>query len=185
MIVAAVLVSLAAPSVQNLMDKSRLRSATDDIVSLLNRARGSAVKLQRDVNVSVKTSPWCVGAVAAADPAVGDPVLTAAACDCAATTVECLVDTQPLLLSSSSYTYGSGGVTLTSGSGGNQLLNTNGGITFNSKFGALGLGTTLPTSVKVTSPLGKFSTQITVSPLGVTYVCVPAPSPFVSGYPSC
>jgi type IV fimbrial biogenesis protein FimT len=181
-IVAAVLVSLAVPSFRDLIDKSRLRGATDDIVNLLNIARASAVKLQRDVNVSIDATNWCAGAVSAGNPgAVGDAVPAVAACDCTATTVACKVDGLNSLVSASSYS----SVTVASPSATNTMLYDNGGITFNSKFGALDLsGLANLSSLTVTSPSGKYSTQITVSPLGQTYVCSQN-SKFVSGYPSC
>lgn len=176
---------VAVPSFNSLIDKSRLRGATDDIVNLLNTARVSAVKLQREVNVSVEAgTTWCAGAAIAPEPTIGDRVGTATACDCASGTVSCLVNSQPLLVSSTAYKAGSNTVKVTSG-GGNQLLQGSGGITFNAKFGALDLASTQPTALTLTSPSGKYSTQITVSTLGQPYVCVPAGALFVSGYQSC
>ncbi len=179
--VAVVLVALAAPSVRDLIVKSRLRGATDDIVTLLDTARSRAVKLERDVNVSVRTDTWCVGANAAVTPATaGDPVLTAAACDCA-TSGACLVGTDNATVAGSNYS----NVTLSSSLNTNVLLKgsgSTGGITFNSRFGSLDFGS-LPSNLVVTS--GKYSTQISVSPLGQVFVCVPTTGPFVSGYPSC
>jgi Tfp pilus assembly protein FimT len=176
--VAVVLVALAAPSVRDLIVKSRLRGATDDIVSLLDTARSRAVKLERDINVSVRTDTWCAGANAAVTPGTaGDPVLTAAACNCA-TSGACLVGTDNAVVTGSNYS----NVTLSSPSNTNFLLNGKGGITFNSRFGSLDFGL-LPSDLVVTS--GRYSTQIAVSPLGQVYVCVPATSPFVSGYPKC
>lgn len=177
--VLAIFATLAAPSFSNLIEKSRLRGATDDVVNLLNTARANAVKLQRDVNVSVSgTSTWCAGAASAADPAnPGDPVPAATACDCTATTATCLVDGNKALVNSATYS----GVTI-----GSVSANMAGGITFNSKLGALDLGN-LPANplMVVTSKTGKYATQISVSPLGQTTVCVPTTSPPVSGYPSC
>ena len=187
--VLTVLALVAAPSFNDLIEKSRLRGATDDVVNLLNTARASAMKLQRDVNVSVSgTSTWCAGALSASDPAnVGDPVPAATACDCTAGT--CTVGGLPALVSSGSYT----GVTISNvsatGSGtstGIEYVSSASGITFNSKFGALDLSA-LPTNplLRVNSKSGKYFTQISVSPLGQTYVCVPSGSTFVAGYPSC
>jgi len=165
------------------MDKSRLRGATDDIVTLLNAARLNAVKLQRDVNVSINASGWCAGAVAAGDPVVGDPVPSATACDCTASTATCVVGGRNSLVSSASYSGATissinSAIAYTSGAAGE-------GLTFNSKAGSLDLSS-LPTGtlVTVTSPNGKYSTQISISPLGQTYVCV-LNSKFVSGYQSC
>jgi hypothetical protein len=59
------------------------------------------------------------------------------------------------------------------------------GLTFNSKFGGLDLSN-LPTGALVTviSPTQKYSTQITVSPLGQVNACSVG-GKFISGYPSC
>ncbi|MGH8121899.1 MAG: pilus assembly FimT family protein [Rudaea sp.] len=182
--VAAVLMVLAVPSFSDLLQKSKLRGATDDIVNLLNTSRANAVKLERDVNVSVQgTATWCAGAVSANDPAnVGDPVPAATACDCTATTVACLVGGQNALVSSADY----GGVTISSVA--SAITYGTGGVTFDKKFGAMDLSlapSTTTSVVTVTSSSGKYSTNIFLYPLGQTYVCVPSISPFVSGYPSC
>jgi len=188
LIVAAILVGLAVPSFRDLIDKSRLRGATDDLVNLLNIARGSAVKLGHNVNVSIDgTSTWCAGAISATNPTTpGESVSTITACACSTAPGACVVGDQPLTLSYTSYLSGSNHVTLTSvdttiassGAG-------NGGLTFTSKFGALDLSGALPASplVELRSPLGKYSTRVTVSPLGQTYVC--SVGKFISGYPTC
>ena len=179
LVVLVILISLAVPSIRDLMDKSRLRGATDDIVNLLNFSRASAVKLGKQVNVSVDSGSWCAGSVDAPDPGTpGDAIPGVSACDCTATTVACTIGGQNALVQSSSYS----GVTVTSASG-NVLLNGNGGITFNPKFGSLDLSS-LPTALTVRSPSGKYSTQITVAPLGEVYTCVVG-GRFISGYPSC
>ena len=68
--VAAILMALAAPTFSDLLEKSRLRGATDDIVNLLNTSRSSAVKLARQINVSVSgTTSWCAGAIGEPGPA--------------------------------------------------------------------------------------------------------------------
>jgi type IV fimbrial biogenesis protein FimT len=192
-LVVAVLLGLATPNIRDLIDKSRLRGATDDMVSLLNNARASAVKLQRSVNVSINTGGWCMGAISGADPGtVGDPVpTTVAPCDCtlaASDSSACYLGGtttgQYTIATSASYS----GATI-SGVDSKIDYSTGAlgkGVTFDSKFGSLNLSA-LPGSplVKVTSPLGRYSTQISLSALGQTYVCVPSGSPFVAGYPSC
>jgi type IV fimbrial biogenesis protein FimT len=196
--VAAVLVGLAVPSFRDLIEKSRLRGATDDLVNLLNTSRSSAVKLGLDVNASVtitSSTNWCAGAVSATDPessssTIGQAAASASACDCTSATA-CIIAGivngsstsagQTSLVSSTSYS----GVQLSSGST-NTLLQGVGGVVFNSKYGALdfsSLSTLSP--LTVTSSSGKYQTQITMSALGQTYVCTPSSSKFVSGYPSC
>lgn len=182
LLVFAVLVALAVPTFRDMMIKSRLRGATDDLVTLLNVARGSAVKLQRDVNVSVDIGNWCAGARAAGAPsAVAEPVPSATACTCGASTVDCKIGLETEIVSSGSYS----GVTISSDAA-NTINSSQGGITFNSKFGALNLGS-LPTSpaITVSADNSKYSTQISISQLGQAYVCRPTSSKFISGYPSC
>jgi type IV fimbrial biogenesis protein FimT len=191
-IVAAVLVSLAVPGFRDLIEKSRLRGATDDIVNLLNASRASAVKLGLDVNASVKiasATSWCAGAVSATDPlsntsTIGQAANSAAACDCTSSTA-CTISGlgklagQKLVVSSDSYS----GVKLSSDNA-NVILNGNGGLIFNSKLGALEFSALANIdALTVTSSSGKYKTQITVSPLGQTNVCTS--SGFVSGYSSC
>ena len=192
--VAVVLISLAVPGFRDLIEKSRLRGATDDLVNLLNASRASAVKLGLDVNASVMISGnnWCAGSISATDPlsssgTVGQAANSAAACDCTSNTVTCKVSGlgkqagQTLIVSSGSYS----GITLSSDSA-NVLLNTNDGLIFNSKMGTLDfsvLATVKP--LILTSNSGKYKTQITVSPLGQTNVCTPSGGGFVSGYASC
>jgi prepilin-type N-terminal cleavage/methylation domain-containing protein len=184
--VAVVLVMLAAPSFRDLIDKSRLRGATDDLVNLLNTARGNAVKTGHNVNVAInQSSGWCAGAISATTPSTpGNPVGGVTACNCNSPST-CVVGDTPLTIANTSYAAGSAYVTLTSVD--TTIASTgagNGGITFTSKFGGLDLGA-LPNSplVELKSPLGKYSTRITVSPLGQTYAC--SVGSFISGYPSC
>jgi type IV fimbrial biogenesis protein FimT len=181
--VLVILIGLAVPSFRDLMDKSRLRGATDGVVNLLNFSRINAVKLGKQVNVSVNASNWCAGAVDADSAGAntpGNPIPVVSACDCTATTVACTVGGQNALVLSSSYS----GVTVTSGAT-NILLSGKGGITFNPKFGSLDLGTfTNLSALTLKSPTQKYSTQITVSPLGEVSACSVG-GKFISGYPSC
>ncbi|WP_330890516.1 prepilin-type N-terminal cleavage/methylation domain-containing protein [Rudaea sp.] len=188
--VLVILAMLAVPSFNDLIEKSRLRGATDDIVNLLNQSRVNAVKLQRDVNVSVSSgTTWCAGAISAATPTAGVQVAGVSDCDCSKKTpVVCLVGDdnngyQNALVSSGDYS----GVILQlpSNSTIKYVLGT-GGVTFNSKLGTLDI-TNLPTNPLMTlnSKSGKYSTHINLSALGQTLVCVPSSSPFVAGYPTC
>lgn len=177
--VLTILAMLAAPSFASLIDKSRLRGATDDLVSLLNTARANAIKLQRDVNVSISgTTTWCAGAVSAPDPASeGEPQPSADQCDCTAASA-CTLAGNPALVSSSAYP----GATL-SGLG---TRISGDGVVFNAKLGGFDFGA-LPDNplFTVSSPSGRFKAQVSVSPLGQTLVCVPSGSPAVAGYSSC
>lgn len=187
--VAIVLAVIAVPSFRDMIDKSRLRGATDGIVNLLNVSRASAIKLQRPVTVSMSSGSgtWCAGAISAADPTAGSGVATTvAACDCtkdASDAAACYLggttSGQYTVVSSADYS----GASISSPD--SKITYTN-GITFNSKFGTLALGSSLPGSplVTVVSPSGKYSTQITISPLGQVNSCAVG-GKFISGYQSC
>jgi len=184
--VAVVLVTLAAPSVRDMIDRSRLRGATDDLVNLLNNARGNAVKLGHNVNVAInQTGNWCAGAISATNPATpGNQVAGVTACDCHSAST-CLVGDTPLTMTKTSYGSAPSYVTLTSVDAAIDSSGAgNSGITFTSKFGGLDFSA-LPGSplVELRSPLGKYSTRITISPLGQTNVCYVGK--IISGYPSC
>jgi type IV fimbrial biogenesis protein FimT len=176
LLVLAVLVGLAVPSFSDLIEKSRLRGATDDLVNMLNTARTSAVKQERNIDVALggSATAWCAGASSAPDPgSPGDQVPAATKCDCT-TANACKVGGLPTTLSSDTYS----GVTLS---------DVTAEFTFDSKLGTLATvldpgSTFTATSFNVISKTGKYTATISVSPLGETLVCA---SPFVSGYPSC
>jgi prepilin-type N-terminal cleavage/methylation domain-containing protein len=170
--VAAILLTIAAPSFSDVIDRARLRGAAGDIVSLLANARGASVQRNRNVAVAFAGSDpaWCVGANGAAEPGtVGDPIPAAAACDCAVPT-GCMVGTQQLTVSSSSYNGVTMGARPTS-------------ITFDSRLGTL--STLAASTVVLTSPRGKYQLQVSIAPLGQASLCVPAGKPVVPGYQSC
>jgi prepilin-type N-terminal cleavage/methylation domain-containing protein len=183
--VAAVLAGLAVPGFRDLIDKSKLRGATDDVVSLLNTARASAVKLQHNVSVSIKSSSWCAGAISASDPSPGDQVGSVAVCDCALDATDasaCYIGGASIGLYAVVAAADHSGVTIKDV---DSTIAYSSGLTFNSKFGALDLSN-LPAGPLVTlvSPAKKFSTQISVSPLGQVYACSVG-GKFISGYQSC
>jgi len=185
--VVAVLTVLASPTFSDLITKSRLRGATDDIVALLNHARANAVKLERQVNVSVQPGTlWCAGGVPESGPASVGAAATLATtpCDCATSSTSCVIDGQSAYVSGTNYN----GVTIADAAvtGDIKFVSSSGGVVFDPKAGTLTstlLGTYAASGVTLSA--GSYSTQITVSPLGQTVVCTPTGSPFVSGYPSC
>jgi type IV fimbrial biogenesis protein FimT len=192
LMVLAILTMLAAPSFSDLIEKSRLRGATDDIANLLNISRADAVRLGLAVDVSVQGSgsDWCAGAVSAANPqsddgTIGQPAVTlsVAACDCASSAA-CVVAGKDTHVSSGSYT----GVTLSKVGSTIAYSSGSGGVVFNPKVGALN-PSSLPADanpvIVLNSKSGKYSTHIDLSMLGQTLVCVPDSSPFVAGYPTC
>jgi len=170
--VAAILLTIAAPTFSDVIDRARLRGAAGDIVSLLTNARGASVQRNRDVAVMFGGSDpaWCVGANGAAEPAtIGDVIPAAAACDCAAPT-GCMVGAQQMAISSASYN----GVSM-----GTRPSN----FTFDGRLGTL--STLAASTVVLTSPRGTYQLQVTVAPLGQASLCVPSGKPDVPGYRSC
>ena len=61
--IVAILAAMAAPSYRDMIDRYRLRSAADDVLSMLANARAQSVKIGLDAAVSSTTgASWCVGA---------------------------------------------------------------------------------------------------------------------------
>jgi Tfp pilus assembly protein FimT len=184
---------IAVPSFRAMVEKGRLRGATDDVVNLLGVARAEAIKRQRSVAVALggaSTSDWCIGANRAPDPTAptgtvsGLPTLGATACDCT-TPTQCVLENQisvvkpPVVAGASAATI-------------NQIT---GSIIFNAQTGAM-IPVTDPVAadasyvfrvggLTLTSSSGLYSLQIKVSPLGQVVACVPAGGTFISGYQSC
>ena len=170
--IVAILAVIAAPSYRDMIDRSRLRAATDDLVSVMSSARASAVKLDRDVNVSFGSTAngWCMGANAAPVPTGGNPAGPAAACDCTASSPACTVDGDTLLVPPGKHAnVGISGTTTA--------------LVFD---GNLGLVRPIAEqTLNLTSPSGVYTTRITIRPLGQATVCVPSSSPSMAGVPSC
>jgi len=171
--VAAILITLAAPSLATYIDKTRVKGVAEGVASVLNNARSESVKRGRDINVAFggTTTAWCVGANAAAEPtSPGDPIPAATACDCTTATA-CQVGGQRLAFENAD----------TQSVSINALPSS---FTFDSRLGTLPLGSTLPT-VTFTSPRGRFDLQLKMTPLGQVGFCVPSGKPAIAGYASC
>lgn len=167
--VLAVLVAAAAPSFVDFFERYRLRGAADDIVSVISQARTDAVKLDRDVRVSFAGAgtTWCVGANAALDPAGGQPVLGATACDCTVA-AQCRVDGERLAIDQGAHD----AVTI------NALPAA---FTLSRHFGVLE-----PIGTRVVSlTAGDYDLEVQVSPLGQSVLCVPSGSKAMAGVSSC
>lgn len=169
--VVAVLLAAAVPSFTEFFDKSRVRGAADDIVSMISTSRGDAVKVNRNVTVTVggTTAAWCVGANQAATPAVTQPIVASVACDCTAAAA-CMVDGQERVVSSARYS-------------GSTVSAVGGTFVIDGRLGTL-VGLAGPT-FDVNSPSGKYALRVTVSPMGHTRACTPAAKPVIPGYAQC
>ncbi|MDR7098092.1 Tfp pilus assembly protein FimT [Lysobacter niabensis] len=170
--IVAILAVMAAPSYRDLIDRYRLRAATDDVVNVMSSARANAVKLDRDVNVSFGSTAagWCVGANAALAPTAGNPAGAAGACDCTASSPACTV----------------GGETLLVPPGKHANVGISGTTTALVFDGNLGLLRPVAEQImNLSSPSGTYTARVTVRPLGQATVCVPSGSPSMAGVPSC
>lgn len=175
--VAAILAVMAAPSYRDMIDRYRLRSATEDVVSLISNARAGAVKLDREVRVTFGGSGknWCAGAVSADAPADGKRAGVASACDCTDNSPVCSVDGEDLILTPGKHKDVA-------------IIGTATELAFDGQLGlATGSGGALGTSsVTLTSPSTKYDLRVDVSPLGQATVCVPSSSDAAAvGFKSC
>lgn len=170
-----ILTLLATPGLSTYLDKSRVRGAADDIISMLAQARQAGVKFDRGVRVAVKggSADWCLGANQAVTPTAGDPVTGPVACDCNATPAACVVDGQQLVVSAAQHA----GVTLTSPSG---------DIDFDGRLGIrsdASVGDVDASSFDLTSRSGRYVLTVGISPLGQASVCSKGGN--ILGYPAC
>jgi type IV fimbrial biogenesis protein FimT len=170
-----ILTIIAAPSFSSYLEKSRVRGAADEVVSVLAQARQAGVKFDRGVRVASvgSGSTWCLGANEAVTPAALSPMLGPAACDCGDDPDACVVDGQRLVVASSEHS----GVTLTSPPG---------NLDFDGRLGIrtdASVGNADASSFDLTSRSGRFVLTVNVSPLGQATVCSKQGS--ILGYPAC
>lgn len=158
--IGAILATLAAPSMRDLILKNRLRGAAEEAQSMLQLARSEAVKRNADVYVSFTDgAAWCFG------------TSTATNCDCTNTT-SCVVsiagsDVLKRVVSTD-YT----DVTLTSNPANHE-------VQFDS---TRGLTTSTGT---MTFTNGGFEIRVIVSVLGRAKMCSPSGTAKVWGYEDC
>lgn len=168
--VLAILAAAAAPSYRDMIDRYRLRKATDDVLSVISNSRQAAVKLDRNVNVAfgANAQGWCMGANAAAAPTGGNAVQGATACACEAVTPTCSVDGEVLMIEPGKHR----GVTL----GGTTTA-----LVYDGNMGLLSSLTSQ--SITLTSPLQVHRLRVTIRPLGQASVC--AETPAIPGFSAC
>lgn len=171
--VLAVLVAAAAPSFKAFMDRARVRSAADELVSMVADARGAAAMSGRNVTVSVggEADAWCIGARQADTPAAGGQFTGSDACNCVVSPATCTVVGRRAVLDMAEH----GGVTIAAAGA---------EIEIDGKMGNLaGLGTT--TLATFISPDPSVQLAVVVAPLGQARACVPDGADVLPGYPSC
>ena len=185
LVVVTVLVLIAVPSFRDYIEKARVRGAADQVTDLLARARASAVKSNLPVSITADGSgsaDWCIGARMAAEPtAWAMRPDTAPTCDCTAPAL-CLVDSQPLALDSADLSSGTA-PTATIGAFSFSYSPKLGGVSANDANKSFLLD--VDRSIDLVSPNGRYRLSVGVTPLGQSFVCVPAGNPVFMGYRTC
>jgi type IV fimbrial biogenesis protein FimT len=169
--VLAIVLIAAVPSFVDFFDKSRVRGAADNVISVISNARAESVKTDLDVNLAFTGSgtAWCVGANAATPPSGGNEAGAAAACDCTVAT-ECLVS-------------GVRSAIDVGAAPGVSIGALPAALIFDSKLGVISpLGAR---TVTLTSPRGKYDLTVQVNALGQARLCVPTGKPDIAGISGC
>jgi type IV fimbrial biogenesis protein FimT len=174
----AIMTALAVPAFNDFFEKSRLRGAADDIAGFVGRQRLSAVRMDREVSLSVRGSgnAWCVGARQALNPAnPGEAMPAATQCDCVADATRCVVGGEPAVLRSTGY----GGAAARPTIDAADIL-----LAFDGRRGTL---TDFDDAgdVELSSSSGRWVLRVEVLGLGQPRICVPAGSLSLSGYSAC
>lgn len=185
LVVVLVLVLLAVPSFRDYIEKARVRGAADQITDLLARARASAVKSNLPVSIKAAgsgSSAWCVGARMAAEPSAWAlRPGTAPTCDCTAP-ANCLVESEPLFLDAASISSGTPPEATISGFDFSYSPKL-GGVSANGDDKSFLVDEAR--SIDLVSPNGRYKLTVGVTPLGQSFVCVPAGNPVFLGYREC
>jgi type IV fimbrial biogenesis protein FimT len=169
--VLAIVLIAAVPSFVDFFDKSRVRGAADNVISVISNARAESVKTDLDVNLAFTGSgtAWCVGANSATPPSGGAEAGAAAPCDCSVST-ECLVS-------------GVRSAIDVGAAPGVSIGTLPAALIFDSKLGVISpLGVR---AVTLTSPRGKYDLTVQVNALGQARLCVPTGKPDIAGISGC
>jgi type IV fimbrial biogenesis protein FimT len=169
--VLAIVLVAAVPSFVDFFDKSRVRGAADNVISVISNARAESVKTDLDVNLAFTGSgtSWCVGANSATPPSGGAEAGAAAPCDCSVST-ECLVS-------------GVRSAIDVGAAPGVSIGTLPAALIFDSKLGVISpLGAR---AVTLTSPRGKYDLTVQVNALGQARLCVPTGKPDIAGISGC
>lgn len=172
--IVAILAVMAAPSYRDMIDRMRVRSAADDVMSVLATARAGAVKVGLDTVVTATSgSSWCVGATSATVPTGGNAAGAPTACTCS-NAATCLVAGEQVAVPVGKHV----GVGMASGAG----------FTFDGKLGTVltgGVIAAAATPIVLRSPSGKYDVRVGVTPLGQATSCTPSGKPAMSGISPC
>lgn len=165
--VLAILISMALPAMNNLLEKRRLVGAAEEIYNQLQFARSEAIKQSTDMRASFDAATWCVGvndAGADCDCTVTDPTAAdACSIDMDGTDVLLRVNGAdfPQVTMAQNFTADS--------------------VTFNHVRGVVDGGTG---TVTLTSASG-WELRVVTNLLGRVRLCSPSGTNNVGGYPTC
>lgn len=172
--IVAILAVMAAPNYRDMIDRYRVRSAADDVLSVLSNARAGAVKAGLDTAISATTgASWCVGGTSAVPPSGGNAAGVPTDCTCSSAAT-CLVAGEQVAVPVGKHP----GVSMASG----------GGFTYDGKLGLVltgGAVAAAATPIVLRSPTGKYDVSIGVSPLGQATLCTPSGKPAMTGIAPC
>jgi type IV fimbrial biogenesis protein FimT len=170
--VLAILIALASPSFADYFERYRLRSAVDDALNVFGQARQAAVEADRNVEITVDTAAWCLGALQATEPTSGalaseDP----GPCNCGAPATDCTVGGEPLIVNGA----GRPGVAVSAV-----------GVPFvyDSKGGTL-VDLSATPQINFLSSSQRYGLSVQVNALGQARACVPSGKRPIPGYQPC
>ena len=174
--VVAILAVMAAPSLRDLVQRTKVKGAADAAAALVAEARVGAVKARRDVTINLTGlgMTWCVGANAAAAPTPGNQFGPSTTCVCTNTTA-CTVGLDRLVLDSADHT----GVSVS----GAANVNIDGKLGMLKPSGP----TSLPAIANLATfswPGSGYSLTVRVSTGGQAEACTSGASA-IGGYPPC
>ena len=178
--VLAILAFLAVPSYLDYTARSRVRSAVDGMVNQFALARSEAVRLHRNVLVTLVAgaNDWCSGGrqfVAAGVEGITLAADNAPSCDCStsAGAALCLVNGQPSLVSSADNST----VSWIGATNSSYQFDSNVGVIKDLNGGEVTLGSK--------SRPNRYRVKVVISPLGHARACVPTGYAMFGGYRSC
>lgn len=168
--VVAILATVAAPSMTDLLDRHRLVGASEGVLSLLRQARSEAIKQGATMEFVISTANQCVGFSRKG----------ASACDCtldagSASACTILGDGSNSVLKTLSITNFTG-ITLGLTSGAPTSINID---------GVRGTTDTSETNIVSLSSTQNKELDILINALGRTRMCWPSAKPNINGYKSC
>ena len=172
---ASISITLAVPSWEQISQKRRLTSATEQVASLLSVAQSEAQKRNLPISLAYSRTgnkEWCVGAIEGS-----------AACDCTETdtssTQFCAIDNVPRKIEASSFQL----LSLIEASD-TQPEDGDSFITFDPVRGILDpAGDRLEFTFE--SLDGHFQLRLVISPTGLLTICNSGEDRTVGGYPTC